>query len=393
MTRKICVITGTRAEYGLLKWLLQGLKEEPVFTLQIVVTGMHLSPEFGLTYREIEEDGFLIDHKVEMILSSDTAVGIGKSTGLGIIGFVDAFRDLEPDLILVLGDRFEILSATVAALFMRIPVAHLHGGELTQGALDDALRHAITKLSHIHFVATEEYRRRVIQLGEAPNFVHRVGGLGVEAIKRLQLLSRPELEQALAFRLKQKNLLITFHPATSSDSSARAQFSELLVALDDLDDTGLIFTLPNADEGGRGLIDMVSKFVDSHTNACAHVSLGQLRYLSCMSHCDGVIGNSSSGLLEAPSMKKGTVNIGTRQHGRSMADSVINCNADSAEIKAALQKLYSPQFQARLAYVRNPYDDGRATERILRVLRDVRLDALLKKSFYDLPGHCFEGNL
>ena len=288
------MITGTRAEYGLLRWVMQGIKDDPTLELQIVATGMHLSPEFGLTYREIEHDGFEIDRKVEMLTSSDTPVGIAKSMGLGLISFSDALNQLKPDLILVLGDRFEIFSAVAAALVARIPVAHLHGGETTEGAFDEAIRHSITKMSHLHFVAAEEYRQRVIQLGEQPDRVFLVGGLGIDNIKRLKLLNRAELESSLDFKLGQKNLLVTFHPVTLETATAADQMKELLAALAELPDTQLIFTMPNADTDGRALIKMVERFAAQHSNARAYTSLGQLRYLSCIAHVDGVVGNSSS---------------------------------------------------------------------------------------------------
>ena len=250
-TRKICVITGTRADYGLLRWVMQGIKDDADLTLQIIATGMHLSPEFGLTYREIEQDGFSIDRKVEMLTSSDTAAGIAKSMGLGLIGFADALNDLKPDLIVVLGDRFEIFAAVSAALVARIPAAHLHGGETTEGAFDESLRHSITKMSHLHFVAAEDYRQRVIQLGEQPERVFLVGGLGVDNIKRMTLLDRQELEASLGLELAQKNLLVTFHPVTLETATATDQMAELLLALAELKDTQLIFTMPNADTDGR----------------------------------------------------------------------------------------------------------------------------------------------
>jgi len=287
MTRKICVITGTRADYGLLRWVMQGIKDEPGLTLQTVATGMHLSPEFGLTYREIEKDGFQIDRKVEMLISSDTPVGIAKSMGLALIGFADALNELHPDLIVVLGDRFEIFAAVSSALVARIPVAHLHGGETTEGAFDEALRHSITKMSQLHFVAAEAYRQRVIQLGEQPERVFLVGGLGVDNIKRLKLLDRAELEVSLDFKLGQKSLLITFHPVTLEASTAAEQMTELLAALSALNDTQLVFTLPNADTDGRSLIKLVEQFVELHPNARAYTSLGQLLYLSCIAHVDG----------------------------------------------------------------------------------------------------------
>lgn len=387
MKRKICIITGTRAEYGLLRWVMQGIKDDEELTLQIIVTGMHLSPEFGLTYREIEQDGFLIDRKVEMLTSSDTPVGIAKSMGLGLIGFADALNELRPDLIIVLGDRFEIFAAVSAALVACIPIAHLHGGETTEGAFDEALRHSITKMSHLHFVATEEYQQRVIQLGEKPERVFMVGGLGIDNIKRLKLLDRAALEASLDIKLSKKNLLITFHPVTLEKATTADQMAELLAALSELKETQLIFTLPNADTDGRELIKMVKKFVAQNSNAHAYTSLGQLRYLSCISHVDGVLGNSSSGILEAPSFNKGTINIGDRQRGRMQAASVINCEPDKQSIMAALKELYSVNFQDSLNVVQNPYGDGGASEKVLDVIKDCREDELIKKSFYDLPNN------
>ena len=388
MTRKICVITGTRAEYGLLRWVMEGIKEDPELTLQVIVTGMHLSPEFGLTYRAIEQDGFYIDRKVEMLTSSDTPVGIAKSMGLGLIGFADALNELHPDLIVVLGDRFEIFSAVAAALVARIPVAHLHGGEATEGLVDEAIRHSITKMSHLHFVAAEEYRQRVIQLGEQPERVFLVGGLGIDNIKRLQLLDRAELETSLDFKLGEKSLLITFHPVTLETTTASGQMAELLAALADLKDTQLIFTLPNADTDGRALIKMVEQFVSQHPNARAYTSLGQLRYLSCISYVDGVVGNSSSGLAEVPSFMKGTINIGDRQRGRLQAASVINCEPTRQSITAALEKLYDTNFQAGLSQVRNPYGEGGASEKITAVIKSFALKDVLKKRFYDAGHPC-----
>jgi GDP/UDP-N,N'-diacetylbacillosamine 2-epimerase (hydrolysing) len=386
MTCRVCVITGSRAEYGLLGPLMQKINKDPQFLLQLIVTGMHLSPEFGSTFLEIEADGFRIDRKVEILLSSDTGIGMGKSVGLGVISFVDAFAELKPDLVIVLGDRFEILAAVTAALFVHTPILHLHGGEVTEGALDDSMRHAITKMSHVHCVATEEYRQRVIQLGEQPEKVYCVGGLGVDAIQQTQVVDRDELEVALDFKFRSRNLLVTFHPTTLSDVPVESQVSELLAALEDLSDTGLIFTLPNADAGGRKVITKLQSFVAAHPNARAYPSLGQQRYLSCMAHCDGVIGNSSSGLLEAPTLKKGSINIGERQHGRLQASSVINCRAERSEIKIAIQKLYSPAFYAILADVKNPYGDGGASTRIVDIIKALDFDGILQKSFYNLPS-------
>jgi GDP/UDP-N,N'-diacetylbacillosamine 2-epimerase (hydrolysing) len=392
MNRKICIITGTRAEYGLLRWVMQGIKDDNELTLQIIVTGMHLSPEFGLTYKAIEQDGFLIDRKVEMLTSSDTSVGIAKSMGLGLIGIADALHDLQPDLIVVLGDRFEMFSAVSAALVACIPVAHLHGGETTEGAFDEALRHSITKMSHLHFVAAEPYRQRVIQLGEQPDCVFLVGGLGIDNIKRLQLLDRAALEASLDFKLGVKNLLITFHPVTLEKATAEKQMEALLAALAELKDTQLIFTLPNADTGGRLLIKMVQNFVAEHTNAHAYDSLGQLRYLSCISHVDGVVGNSSSGLAEVPSLYKGTINIGDRQRGRIQADSVINSEPTRESIAVALAKLYSADFQASLIKVTNPYGEGGASTKVVNTLKHYPLEDIVKKTFYDLPLNSNSGS-
>lgn len=386
MSRKICVITGTRAEYGLMRWIMQGIKDDSELILQVIVTGMHLSPEFGLTYRAIEIDGFQIDRKVEMLTSSDTPVGIAKSMGLGLIGFADALSELKPDLIVLLGDRFEIFAAAAAALVARIPVAHLHGGETTEGAFDEALRHSITKMSHLHFVAAEEYRQRVIQLGEHPERVFLVGGLGVDSITRLSLLDRAALEKSLDFKLGPKNLLITFHPVTLEIATAEAQLTELLAALAALEDTKLIFTMPNADTDGRKLIAMVNEFVAQHHNARAYTSLGQLRYLSCIAQVDGVVGNSSSGLAEVPSFKKSTINIGDRQRGRLQAASVIQCDPTRESISAAIETLYTPRFQSGLSDVSNPYGDGGASEKVLEIVKCMSLDDLGKKSFYDLPA-------
>jgi GDP/UDP-N,N'-diacetylbacillosamine 2-epimerase (hydrolysing) len=361
---------------------MQAIRETPGLELQVIATGMHLSPEFGLTYREIEEDGFVIDSKIEILLSADTPTALAKSMGLGMIGFGEALQRLRPDLLFVLGDRFEIFSAAASATVAGIPIAHAHGGETTEGAFDEALRHSITKMSHLHFVAAEEYRKRVIQMGEDPARVFLVGGLGLDNITRLPLLERAALEESLNFKLGRKNLLVTFHPVTLENATSEAQMQELLCALAALPDTHLIFTMPNADTGGRVLIDMIEQFVADRNTARAYSSLGVLRYLSCVRNVDGVVGNSSSGLLEVPSFGKGTVNIGDRQRGRLKAASVIDCTPDRPAIDAALQQLYSPAFQQRLRTVRNPYGEGGSSEKILAVLRDYPLESILKKSFH-----------
>jgi GDP/UDP-N,N'-diacetylbacillosamine 2-epimerase (hydrolysing) len=386
--RKICVVTGTRAEYGLLRWVMQGISDDASLTLQLIATGTHLSPEFGLTYRQIEEDGFNIDRKVEMLTSSDTPVGIAKSMGLGLIGFADALKELDPDLIVVLGDRFEIFSAVAAANVARIPVAHLHGGEATEGLIDEAFRHSITKMSHLHFVAAEEYQKRVIQLGEQPDNVFLVGGLGIDNILRLKFFERSELEVDLNLKFQRKNLLITYHPVTLDANSAESQMQELLSSLSELSDTQLIFTMPNADTDGRKIIKMVERFVSMNANAVAFTSLGQLRYLSCVAQVDGVVGNSSSGLIEVPSFKKGSVNIGDRQAGRLQAASVINCGPTRESISNAIKKLYKAEFSKGLSMVENPYGEGGASEKVVGIIKSIRLDNLIKKRFYDIGQQC-----
>lgn len=381
---KICVITGTRAEYGLLYWLMREIEADKDLTLQLIVTGMHLSPEFGLTFKEIERE-FRIDKKIEMLLSSDTPIGISKSMGLAQISFAEAFDELKPDLIIVLGDRFEIFSVACAALVSRIPIAHIHGGEATEGLIDESIRHSITKMSHLHFTATEEYRNRVIQLGEEPNRVFNFGGMGIENIKRLKLLNKNEFEKSIGFKLNKKNLLITFHPVTLENNSSKSQFEEILQALEELKDTHFIFTKSNSDTDGRIINSLIDNYVDKNKHkAISFNSLGQLRYLSALQFVDAVVGNSSSGLAEVPSFKKGTINIGDRQKGRIKAISVIDCNPEKNEILKALNTLYSLSFQEILKTVINPYCDGLSSKKIVEVIKKTNLRDILKKAFYDI---------
>ena len=382
--KKICVVTGSRAEYGLLRWLIEGIHQSSVLDLQLVVTGMHLSPEFGSTVNLIEEDGFSIDRKVEMLLSSDTSIGITKSMGLGVIGFADVFAELKPNLLLILGDRYEIYSAAISAMIARIPIAHLHGGETTEGSFDEMMRHSITKMSHLHFVASEEYKRRVIQLGERVDKVFNVGGLGIDNILRLKLLAKEELERVLDYKFQKRNLLVTFHPVTLDKNSSILQMRELLRALEKFEDTGIIFTYPNSDTEGRALIREIEIFCLKNTNAKAFQSLGQQLYLSCIKYVDGVVGNSSSGLMEVASLKKGTINIGDRQRGRLRAASVIDCEPNTIAIQLAIQRLFSFEFQQSLNTVINPYGSGGASEKILRILESASFDGLIKKRFYDI---------
>jgi GDP/UDP-N,N'-diacetylbacillosamine 2-epimerase (hydrolysing) len=383
--RKICIVTGTRAEYGLLYWLMKEVKASPKLELQIIVTGMHLSPEFGLTYKQIVLDGFTLTHKVEMLLSSDSEEGISKSMGLGMIGFADAFADLQPDLLVVLGDRFEIFSAVSVAMISKIPVAHLHGGETTEGAFDEAFRHSITKMSHLHFTATEEYRKRVIQLGENPERVFNVGAIGIDNIKRLPLLSKQEFEQSIQFKLAKRNLLVTFHPVTLEIGTSESQFNHLLNALNKQKETNIIFTKANADTDGRVINRLIDGYVKKHLKtSIAFDSLGQLRYLSTMRYVDGVVGNSSSGLLEAPSFKIGTINIGDRQRGRIKAASVIDCIPTEVSITQAMGKLFSQKFSESVKHTTSPFGVGGVAEKIVKTIENIPLAGIIKKKFYNL---------
>jgi GDP/UDP-N,N'-diacetylbacillosamine 2-epimerase (hydrolysing) len=383
--RKICVITGTRAEYGLLYWLMKEIQTAPDLECQIVVTGMHLSPEFGLTWKQIVDDGFAINHKVEMLLSSDTSKGITKSMGVGLIGFADVFEDLNPDIVVLLGDRFEIFTAASAAMIAKIPIAHIHGGESTEGVIDEAMRHSITKMAHLHFTATEEYRERVIQLGEQPDNVYNVGAPGIDNIKKLKLFDREGFEDAIGFKLGKNNLLITYHPVTLETCTSEKQFISLLEVLDELEETHLIFTKPNADTDGRIIIQLIDEFVAKKPGErMAFTSLGQMRYLSAMKYVDGVVGNSSSGIIEAPSFRIGTINIGDRQTGRIKCESIIDCEPETESIRKAIKTLFSDSFRKSLPKVKNTYGDGGSTEKIVEVLKERNITGILKKKFYNI---------
>ncbi|MDB5866724.1 MAG: UDP-N-acetylglucosamine 2-epimerase [Betaproteobacteria bacterium] len=381
-SRHICVVTGSRADYGLLYWLLKALQSDPDWDLQLVATGMHLAPEFGLTYRAIESDGFSIAERVEMLLAGDTPSAVTKSMGLGVIGFAGVFDRLRPEILVVLGDRFEILAAAQAAMVARIPIAHIAGGDSTEGAFDEAIRHSITKMAHIHFVTNESAARRVRQLGEDPRYVVNVGSPGIDYIKRVQLLERRALEAAIGFEFRPKNLLVTFHPATLDEEPAENQFRELLGALSALGpEMGIIFTHPNSDTGGHGIARLIAEFVAASPNARAYSSLGQLRYLSAMSMVDAVVGNSSSGLYEAPSFGKPTVDIGDRQKGRVRATSVVSCAPQADAIEQAIRRALSMDCSG----VANPYGDGHSSERIAAFLKQIdEPSQLVKKHFHDL---------
>jgi GDP/UDP-N,N'-diacetylbacillosamine 2-epimerase (hydrolysing) len=386
MKKIISILTATRAEYGLLKPVIEKLNMVKEFDVRIAVTGMHLSPEFGLTYRDIENDGFAIDKKIEILLGSDTPASISKSMGLAMIGFGEYFEDLKPDLLIVLGDRYETLSVCCAAVNARIPIAHLYGGETTEGAIDECMRHAITKMSYLHFTSTEEYRRRVIQMGEAPDRVITAGALGVENIRNLKLLTKTELEEAVQFTLDKPYALVTFHPVTLEENNAKEQFRQLLKALSTNKDMKFIFTKANSDANGRIINELIDKYVSENANSRAFASLGSLRYLSALKYCSIVIGNSSSGLIEAPSFQIPTINIGDRQKGRLQSTSVINCRPDQYEIENAVSKAKSTEFREIAKHTVNPYGDGNSSDKIIDTLKDTLFHNKIniKKQFYNI---------
>lgn len=382
---KICIATGSRAEYGLLKPLIDEISAVDGWRLQVLVTGAHLSPEFGLTYKKIEEDGVAIDAKVEMLLSSDSAEGVVKSMGLGLIGYADAFKRLMPDLLIVLGDRYEMLAVVSAALIYKIPVAHLHGGEITEGAFDDAIRHAITKMSHLHFASTNVYKKRIIQMGEMPEHVFNVGAIGLDNIINLKLLSKEALAADLGINIKSKLFLITYHPVTLQNQSSAEYFETLLQVVNDYSDVTLIFTKANSDTDGRVINTMIDQYVSLHKDkALGFTSMGQLRYLSAMKYADAVIGNSSSGIIEAPAFNVPTVNIGDRQKGRLRSPSVIDCGERKEDIKEAIDKALSDNFKQVISRQINPYGDGTTAKQIVQILSRMEYKDLIQKSFTDI---------
>lgn len=381
--RRICVVTGSRAEYGLLYWVLRDLSTSPAVELQLVVTGQHLAREFGYTVGVIESDGFDISDRVDMLVAGDTSVAVSKSVGLGVIGFADCYSRLQPDLVLLLGDRFEIFAAAQAALIANIPIAHVAGGDTTEGAFDEAIRHSISKMAHVHFVTNESSAKRLRLMGERPECIHVVGSPGLDNVRRLQLLGREELQQQLGISFRQRNLLVTFHPVTLETADSLRQFEELLAALDALaEPCSLFFTMPNSDPGGRELAARLEQWVRGRSNAHAFTSLGQLRYLSLMATVDAVVGNSSSGLYEAPSFRIPTVDIGNRQRGRLAADSVIHCEPARDAILAALDAAQRLDCSKTV----NPYGDGHSAQRIVGILQQLTDPrALLKKRFHMTP--------
>jgi len=382
--KKIAVVTGTRAEFGLLSPLIDEIQNGQEMQLQLIVTAMHLSPEFGYTVDEIEKKGYKIDRKVECLLSSDTAVGITKSIGLAMIGFADALNELNPDLVIILGDRTEMLAAATAAMVANIPIAHIHGGETTEGAYDESIRHAITKMSYLHFASTETYRQRIIQLGEQPERVFNVGAIGLDSIKNMQLLDKEEFEQSINFKLGKNNILITFHPVTLESQSAQAQFKAILDVLGSLKDTHFIFTHANSDKNGRVINQMIEQFVNENKDkAVAFKSLGQLRYLSALKFMDVVLGNSSSGIIEVPYFNIPTINVGDRQKGRILSESVIKAEPTIESIAIAYKKATDISFRKKIKSQEQIFGSGNTVEKIMNVLRNQNIKNL-KKSFYDI---------
>jgi GDP/UDP-N,N'-diacetylbacillosamine 2-epimerase (hydrolysing) len=382
--RKICVITGGRADYGLLSVLLREIRKSQNFKLQLIATGSHFSRKFGLTYREILKDGFKIDAKVDMKTNSDSAEGLGASMAIGLKGIARALVKLRPDILILLGDRYETMCAAAAGVISGIPIAHIHGGELTEGAYDDAFRHAITKMSQIHFVSTAVYEKRVIQMGEQPSRVFRVGALGVDNVLATPRVSRRELEKLLHFRFQPRNLLVTFHPATLEPAEVKRQALALLQSLQTLPKTGLIFTMPGADKASAVIWRQIRAFVKRRPHSKAFRALGSQIYLSCMREADGVVGNSSSGLLEAPVLKKPVVNIGNRQLGRLAPANVVSCPATPAGIRRALRKILSKKFKRRCAAVKTPFGSGGTARRMVARLRRLPCPLSCKKQFLDL---------
>jgi UDP-hydrolysing UDP-N-acetyl-D-glucosamine 2-epimerase len=380
---KIAVFTGTRAEYGLLYWLLKDIQNDAELQLQLLVSGTHLSPEFGCTYQQIEQDGFTIDEKIEILLSSDTAVGVAKSMGLGVLGFTDALSRLKPDGLVILGDRFEALAAAQTAMILRIPVIHLHGGEITEGAYDDAIRHAITKLSHIHCTSTDEYRMRVIQLGEAPDRVKNVGAIGLDHLSRSTFMTMTELSQSLDFPITHPYILVTYHPVTLAEEEPEKSFQELINALDEFPEHQIILTYPNADDGGRKIIPLLESYANKDTKRVLAIkSLGQIRYLSAVKYAAAVVGNSSSGVIEVPSFDVATIDIGVRQQGRLCAKSVIHCSPKKIEIVNAIQNGINKNYKDSNEKIDNPYGQGDASGQIIKLLKELKKSTF--KSFHDL---------
>lgn len=385
--RRIAVVTGSRAEYGILYWLLKEIQARPNLELQLLVTGMHLSPEFGLTVRQIEADGFAIAEKIETLLSSDSEVAVSTAIALGVMGFAHAFARERPDIVVLQGDRFESLAAAIAAMVARVPIAHISGGKSTQGVIDEAIRHALTKMSHLHFTHMPEHRDRIIQMGEDPRRVYAFGAPLVDGIKRLQHLSKTELEERIGSPLAERFLLVVYHPVTLEDRTEEAHMDQLFRALDQFPQLQLIFIMPNADTGGRIISERIRAYVKTRPRAQSHVNLERGVFLNLLRLATAIIGNSSSGITEAPSFELPAVNIGDRQRGVTKAANVIDCHPTTASIVAAIRRALQEDFRRSLAGLTNPYGDGDSSKRIADILEEVELgEALLKKRFHPWVG-------
>lgn len=384
--KKICVVTATRAEYGLLKPIMERIQQSDDLELQIVATGAHLSPEFGETYKEIESDGFKITSKIEILMSSDTDVGITKSMAISLMGFAEYFHIYRPDMVVLLGDRYEMLSVATAAMIAKIPIAHIHGGEITEGAYDDAIRHSITKMSHLHFASTEEYKKRIIQLGEEPDRVFNVGALGIENMKKIPLWSKEKLEDNLQFRFGDNLILVTYHPVTLENVSSKVQFKNLLQAIDKHKEVRVIFTKANSDTDGRIINRMIDEYVEINKDRCiCFTSLGQERYLSTLQFCKAVVGNSSSGIIEVPSFGIPTINIGNRQKGRIAAKSVVHCSCETEEISNALESVLKKKFKETIGGIINPYESANTSYMIVEIIKNALNKGInIQKKFYNI---------
>ena len=382
--KRVCIFTGGRAEYGILRPLLTEIKKNKCLELKLVVSGMHMSREFGLTYKIIEKDGFKCDEKIEMILSSDTPVAVSKSVGLGLISFSEAFNRIKPDILILLGDRFETFSAATAAMISRIPIAHIQGGEMTYGAIDDHFRHAITKMSQLHFVTNNDYKKRVIQLGEHPRNIFNVGALNVDSMKKVKVLKKSEVEKRIKISLQKKTILVTFHPITLEKETAENYFKNVIEALDDFRECNIIFTKTNADTEGRIINSLIDEYIIYNKNAVSFISMGQELYISSLRYVDLVLGNSSSGIIETPTFKVPTVNIGDREKGRIMAKNIINCNYTKTDIKKAISKGLSLDFKKKIKYMKSPYDNGETAKKICKIMQNYKIPNNTKKEFYNL---------
>lgn len=382
-SKKVAVFTGTRAEYGLLYWLLTDIKADPVLNLQLLVSGTHLSPEFGETYKQIEHDGFHIDEKIEILLSTNSAIGTAKSIGLGVLSFADALTRMSPDVLVILGDRFEALAVAQTAMILRIPIVHLHGGEITEGAYDDAIRHVITKLSYLHGTSTEEYRQRVIQLGEAPKRVHNVGAIGLDHLSRSTFMTARELGESLGFDLSCAYFVVTYHAVTLGGEGPQESFQALLDALDGYPDYKILLTYPNADDGGRQIIPLLESYAAKNTKRVIAVpSLGQTRYLSAVKHSAAVIGNSSSGIIEVPAFSVPTINVGMRQKGRLAAASVLHTEPNAPAIREAIDDAIMGRYKRPGQLIHNPYGQGDASSKVIEMIKTMNFDPC--KVFHDL---------